>query len=40
MFTENEYYLSRSETLITLWEQAIASWKKGIVFRLDNPEEF
>jgi GWxTD domain-containing protein len=40
LFTENEYYLSRSETLVTLWEQAIASWKKGIVFRLDNPEEF
>jgi GWxTD domain-containing protein len=40
IFTENEYYLSRSETLVTLWDQAIASWKKGIVFRLDNPEEF
>lgn len=40
IFTDNEYYLSRSETLVTLWEQAIASWKKGIVFRLDNPEEF
>jgi GWxTD domain-containing protein len=40
IFTDNEYYLSRSETLITLWEQAIASWKKGIVFRLDNPDEF
>ncbi len=40
IFTENEFYLSRSETLVTLWDQAIASWKKGIVFRLDNPEEF
>jgi len=40
IFTENDYYLSRSETLITLWEQAIASWRKGIVFRLDNPDEF
>ncbi len=40
LFTENEYYLSRSETLVTMWEQAVASWKKGIVFRLDNPEEF
>lgn len=40
IFTENEYYLSRSETLVTLWEQAVASWREGIVFRLDNPEEF
>jgi len=40
VFTENEYYLSRSETLVTLWDQAKVSWKKGIVFRLDNPEEF
>lgn len=40
LFTENEYYLSRSESLITMWDQAIASWKRGVVFRLDNPEEF
>lgn len=37
-FTDNDFYLSRSETLITYWEQAVSSWKKGIVFRLDNPE--
>ena len=40
IFSENEYYLSRSETLVTMWDQAVASWRKGIVFRLDNPEEF
>jgi GWxTD domain-containing protein len=40
IFSDNDYYLSRSESLITLWEQAVTSWKKGIVFRLDNPEEF
>jgi len=40
IFTENEYYLGRSETLVTMWEQAVASWKRGIVFRLDNPEDF
>ncbi len=40
VFSDNDFYLSRSETLVTLWEQAIASWKKGIVFRLDNPEEY
>jgi GWxTD domain-containing protein len=40
IFTDNDFYLSRSETLVTLWDQAVASWRKGIVFRLDNPEEF
>lgn len=38
-FSGNDFFLSRSETLVTLWDQAIASWKKGIVFRLDNPED-
>ena len=37
-FSDNDYYLSRSETLITFWDKAVASWRKGIVFRLDNPE--
>lgn len=40
IFTDNDYYLSRSETLVSYWDQAVACWKKGIVFRLDNPEEF
>ena len=39
-FSDNDYYLSRSETLVTYWEQAIQSWRKGIVFRLDNPGDF
>jgi len=38
-FSDNDFYLSRSETLTTFWDQAIASWRKGIVFRLDNPED-
>jgi len=38
IFSDNEYFLSRSETLVTYWAQAILSWRKGIVFRLDNPE--
>jgi GWxTD domain-containing protein len=38
IFSDNEYYLSRSETLVTYWDKAVASWRKGIVFRLDNPE--
>jgi GWxTD domain-containing protein len=40
IFSNNDYYLSRSETLVSFWDQAVACWKKGIVFRLDNPEEF
>jgi GWxTD domain-containing protein len=38
-FSDNDYFLSRSETLVTYWDQAILSWRKGIVFRLDNPED-
>jgi GWxTD domain-containing protein len=38
IFSDNDYYLSRSETLVTYWDKAILSWRKGIVFRLDNPE--
>jgi len=39
IFSDNDFFISRSETLITLWDQAVASWRKGIVFRLDNPED-
>lgn len=38
VFSDNDYYLSRSETLVTYWDKAIASWRKGIVFRVDNPQ--
>lgn len=38
-YSNNDYYLSRSETLVTFWDQAILSWRNGIVFRLDNPED-
>lgn len=38
-FSDNDFYLSRSETLVTLWDKAIASWRKGLVFRLDNPAD-
>jgi GWxTD domain-containing protein len=40
IFSDNDFYLSRTETLVTFWDKAIASWRKGIVFRLDNPKEF
>jgi len=39
-FSDNDFYLSRSETLVTYWDKAVSSWKKGIVYRLDNPEDF
>ncbi len=38
IFSDNDFYLSRTETLVTYWDKAILSWRKGIVFRLDNPE--
>ncbi len=38
-FTDNDFYISRSETLVTYWDQAVASWLKGIVFRFDNPDD-
>jgi GWxTD domain-containing protein len=40
LFSDNDYYLSRTETLVTYWDKAIASWRNGIVFRLDNPDNF
>jgi GWxTD domain-containing protein len=40
MFSDNEYSLSRSETVLSYWDQAVLSWRKGVVFRLDNPAEY
>ena len=38
-FSDNEYSISRSETVISYWDQAVLSWRKGVVFRLDNPAD-
>jgi GWxTD domain-containing protein len=38
IYSDNDYFISRAETLVSYWAQAINSWRKGIVFRLDNPE--
>ncbi|HAX93908.1 MAG TPA: hypothetical protein DCY25_08215 [Bacteroidales bacterium] len=38
-FSDNDFYLSRNETLVSHWDRAVASWRSGIVFRLDNPED-
>jgi GWxTD domain-containing protein len=37
-YSDNDYYLARNETLVTFWDKAVMSWRKGIVFRLDNPK--
>ncbi len=37
-FTSNDYYLVRSDAP-TFWDQAVASWRRGIVYRLDNPDD-
>jgi GWxTD domain-containing protein len=39
-FSDNDFFLSRSETLVTYWDKAISNWRKGMVFRLDNPQDF
>jgi GWxTD domain-containing protein len=39
IYSSNDYFLSRAETLVSYWSQAIIAWRKGIVFRLDNPDE-
>ena len=38
-FSDNEYSISRSETSVSYWDKAILNWRKGIVFRLDNPSD-
>jgi GWxTD domain-containing protein len=38
-FCDNEYTISRSETAVTYWDKAVQNWRKGIVFRLDNPSD-
>lgn len=39
-FTINDYYLNRTDATPTFWDQAVSDWRKGIVFRLDNPQAF
>jgi GWxTD domain-containing protein len=38
-FCDNEYTINRSEAAATFWDKAVLSWRKGIVFRLDNPSD-
>jgi GWxTD domain-containing protein len=39
IFSDNEFSISRSETSVSYWDQAVAAWRKGVVFRLDNPAD-
>lgn len=36
-YSYNDYILLRSESVTSFWDQAIRSWRSGVVFRLDNP---
>lgn len=36
-FSNNHYTLIREESLTTLWEDAVRSWRNGVVFRTDTP---
>lgn len=39
VFTDNDFVLNRASTPISYWDIAVAKWREGKVFRLDNPEE-
>jgi len=36
-FSYKDYTLIRSESVTSYWDEAIRTWRSGIVFRLDNP---
>jgi len=39
LFSDNHFVLNRAGTPISYWDIAVARWREGKVFRLDNPEE-
>jgi GWxTD domain-containing protein len=39
LFTDNDYTLNRAATPVSYWDVAVARWRNGKVFRLDNPAE-
>lgn len=39
MFSDNEFSLTRSETVVTYWDKAVLAWRSGKVFRLDDPAD-
>ncbi len=38
-FSDNDFVLNRAGTPVSYWDIAVARWREGKVFRLDNPEE-
>lgn len=39
VFSDNDFVLNRAGTPISYWDIAVARWREGKVFRLDNPQE-
>ena len=39
IFSDNDFALNRGSTPVSYWDIAVARWREGKVFRLDNPEE-
>jgi GWxTD domain-containing protein len=39
VFSDNDYILNRAATPLSYWDIAVARWREGKVFRLDNPDE-
>lgn len=39
VFSDNDFILNRASTPISYWDIAVARWREGKVFRLDNPDE-
>ena len=39
IFSENDFVLNRAGTPVSYWDIAVARWREGKVFRLDNPQE-
>ena len=38
-FSDNDFVLNRAGTPVSYWDIAVARWREGQVFRLDNPQE-
>ncbi len=39
LFSDNNFVLNRAGTPVSYWDVAVARWRQGMVFRLDNPGE-
>ena len=39
VFSDNDFILNRAATPVSYWDIAVARWREGKVFRLDNPDQ-